>query len=60
MASINKHIEKAERFLQKGRVDAALAEFLIAWKEEPDNDTLVQTVAELYLRQKKLKECRQC
>ena len=41
MASINKHIEKAERLLQKGKVDAALAEFLIAWKEEPDNDTLV-------------------
>ena len=60
MASINKHIEKAERLLQKGKVDAALAEFLIAWKEEPDNDTLVQTVAELYHQQKKLKECRQC
>ncbi|MCZ6490887.1 MAG: diguanylate cyclase [Acidobacteria bacterium] len=60
MASNNKHIEKAERLLQKGKVDAALAEFLIAWKEEPNNDALVQTVAELYLHQKKIKECRQC
>ena len=56
----NKHLEKAEHFLQKGKLDAALAEFLVAWKEQPDNDAVVQTVADLYSRQNKLKECRQC
>ena len=60
MAAVNKHLEKAERLLQKGKPEGALQEFLIAWKEEPDNDAIVRTVAELYLQLNKMQECRQC
>src|SRR3990170_967895 len=60
MAVINKHVEKAERSLQKGKLDAALEEYLLAWKEEPSNDGIVQTVADLYQRLNKLKESQQC
>ena len=60
MAVINKHVEKAERSLQKGKLAAALEEYLLAWKEEPANDAIVQTVADLYLRLNKLPESLQC
>ena len=60
MAVINKHLEKAERLLQKGRLEAALEEYLLAWKEEPGNDAIIYTVAELYLRLNKVQECRDC
>ncbi|MBI1954823.1 MAG: tetratricopeptide repeat protein, partial [Acidobacteria bacterium] len=57
---MNKHIEKAERFLQKGKLEAALEEYLLAWKEDSTNDALVQTVADLYQRLNKVNESRQC
>ncbi len=60
MPVANKHLEKADRLLQKGKLPAALAEFLLAWKEEPANDAIVYTVAELYQRLGKTKESREC
>ena len=60
MSGANKHIEKAEKLLQKNKLDAALEEYLKAWKEEPSNDALVQTVADLYLRLKRIDESRKC
>jgi tetratricopeptide (TPR) repeat protein/GGDEF domain-containing protein len=60
MSGVNKHIEKAEKLLQKSKLDAALEEYLQAWKEEPSNDALVQTVADLYLRLNRLDESRKC
>ena len=60
MPIVNKHLEKADRLLQKGKVQAALGEFLLAWKEEPANDGIVSTVAELYQRLGKTKESREC
>ncbi|OFV96511.1 MAG: hypothetical protein A3H28_06260 [Acidobacteria bacterium RIFCSPLOWO2_02_FULL_61_28] len=60
MSVPNKHIEKAERLLHKGKLDAALEEYLQAWKENPADTDLVQTVAELYLRLNKIQESRKC
>ena len=60
MAVVNKHVEKAERLMQKGRTDAALEEYLLAWKEEPANDSLVQMAADLYQRLNKIPESRKC
>ncbi|MBI4465705.1 MAG: tetratricopeptide repeat protein [Acidobacteria bacterium] len=60
MTAMSKHLEKAERLLQKGKLEAALEEYLVALKEEPDNDAIVYTVAELYQRLSRAEECRQC
>ncbi|MBI4458895.1 MAG: tetratricopeptide repeat protein, partial [Acidobacteria bacterium] len=57
---MSKHIEKAERYFQKGKLEAALEEYLLAWKEDSANDAVVQTVAELYQRLNRMSECRQC
>ena len=51
MPDISKRLEKAEKFLQKGRQDAALEEYLLALEEEPGNDTVRQTAADLCLAQ---------
>jgi diguanylate cyclase (GGDEF)-like protein len=47
MPEISKRLEKAERYLQKGKQDAALDEYLQALKEDPGNDVVRQTAAEL-------------
>jgi tetratricopeptide (TPR) repeat protein/GGDEF domain-containing protein len=60
MPVANKHMEKAERYFQKGKLEAALEEYLLAWKDEPQNDAIVITVAELYQRLNKVKESREC
>ncbi|MBI3935226.1 MAG: GAF domain-containing protein [Acidobacteria bacterium] len=60
MAVANKHMEKAERLLQKGKIEAALEEYLLAWHEEPDNDAIVYTVAELYQKLNKNAQSKEC
>src|SRR3990170_3213583 len=60
MAVENKHREKAERLLQKGKMDAALEEYVLAWQEEPDNDAIVYTVAELYQKLNRPVQAREC
>ena len=60
MAAINKHLEKAERLLQKGKFEGALEELLLARKDEPANDAIVLAVADTYQKLNRLKECRQC
>jgi len=49
MADISRRLEKAEKFLQKGRQDAALEEYLAAVNEDPGNDRVRQTAADLCL-----------
>jgi diguanylate cyclase (GGDEF)-like protein len=46
-----KFIEKAEKLVQKGRLDEAVQEYLLALAEDPNNTAVVEIVAELYLRQ---------
>lgn len=57
---MNKHLEKAEKYLQKGKLEAALEEYLQAWKDEPANDAIVFTVADLYQTMKRSKESLEC
>jgi diguanylate cyclase (GGDEF)-like protein len=49
MPDISKRLEKAEKFLQKGRQDAALEEYLAALQEDPGNEQVLQTSADLCL-----------
>jgi len=46
-----KLISKAEKLVQKGRLDEAVQEYLLALAEDPNNEGVVEVVAELYLRQ---------
>ncbi len=50
MADISKRIEKAEKYLQKGKIDSALEEYLSVLDEDPGNDAIRQTTAELFLQ----------
>ena len=42
MTDISKRLEKAERYLQKGKPEAALEEYLLALDEDPRNDRVRQ------------------
>jgi diguanylate cyclase (GGDEF)-like protein len=50
MPDISKRLEKAERYLQKGRPEAALEEYLAALDDEPRNDQLRHAAADLYVK----------
>ncbi len=50
MADISKRIEKAEKYLQKGKIDSALEEYLSVLDEDPGNDAIRQTAADLFLQ----------
>jgi diguanylate cyclase (GGDEF)-like protein len=47
MADISKRLDKAEKFLQRGKPDAALEEYLAILDEEPRNDHVRQAAADL-------------
>ncbi len=49
MSEISRHIERAEKYLQKGRQDAALEEYLGALQEDPGSEVARQTAADLCL-----------
>jgi GGDEF domain-containing protein/tetratricopeptide (TPR) repeat protein len=49
MPDISKRLEKAEKYLQKGKSEAALEEYLAALDEDPRNDQVRQTAADLCL-----------
>ncbi|MGH9509911.1 MAG: tetratricopeptide repeat protein, partial [Terriglobales bacterium] len=38
MADVSKHLEKAEKYLQKGKMESALEEYMEILKEEPNHD----------------------
>ena len=50
MADISKRIEKAEKYLQKGKIDSALEEYLSVLDQDPGNDAIRQTTADLFLQ----------
>lgn len=60
MPDISKRLERAEKYVQKNKLDSAIEEYLAAWKEDPDNDMVVELVAELYARQKSVKKALEC
>ena len=47
MADISKRLEKAEKHLQKGKMEDALKEFRAALKEDPDNNQVRERAADL-------------
>src|SRR5512142_3039015 len=47
MPDITRRLEKAEKYLQKGKPDAALEEFMAALEEDPRNDAVRQKAADL-------------
>src|SRR5271155_4548222 len=50
-AELAKRIERAEKLLQKGKAAEALEEYLLALREDPENDTVRQLTADLCLSQ---------
>src|SRR5258708_36078178 len=51
MSDISRRLEKAEKYLQRGKPEAALEEFLSALEEDTKNDHVRQTAADLCLAQ---------
>ena len=49
MADISKRLEKAEKYLQRSKPEAALEEYLAILDDEPKNDHVRQTAADLCL-----------
>jgi diguanylate cyclase (GGDEF)-like protein len=49
MSDISRHLEKAEKYLQRGKLDDALEEYLQILDEQPSNHGVRQTAAELCL-----------
>src|SRR5947209_278485 len=47
MPDISKRLDKAEKYLQKGKPEAALEEYLAALEEDPKNDQVRQAAADL-------------
>lgn len=47
MPDISKRLEKAEKYLQKGKAEAALEEYLAILDDEPRNEQVRQTAADL-------------
>ena len=47
MADTAKRLEKAAKYLEKGKTESALEEYLAILEEEPNNDNVRQTAAEL-------------
>ena len=50
-AELAKRIERAEKLLQKGKAADALEEYLLALRDDPENDTVRQLTADLCLSQ---------
>ena len=49
MADISKRLDKAERYLQRGRPEAAVEEYLSILEEDPKNEQVRQSAADLCL-----------
>lgn len=49
MSDLTKHLEKAEKHLQKGRRDAALREYLAVLEEQPTHETALLAAADLHV-----------
>ncbi len=47
MPDIAKHLEKAEKYLQRGKLEGALEEYLLVLDDQPSNQAVRQTAADL-------------
>src|SRR5271166_5750629 len=55
-AELAKRIERAEKLLQKGKTPEALEEYLLALRDDPENDTVRQLAADLCLSQNRTRD----
>ena len=46
MADISKRLDKAEKYLQRGRPEAAVEEYLSILEDDPKNEQVRQTAAD--------------
>jgi diguanylate cyclase (GGDEF)-like protein len=53
MADISKRLDKAEKLVQKGKLDEAVAEYAAACREDPGNDAASELLGDVYLLQNK-------
>src|ERR1051326_1896387 len=56
MSDVSKRLEKADKYLQKGKMNDALSELLAAAEDEPDNPIVLERAADLCISQNKNKE----
>lgn len=49
-ADISKHLDRAKRFLEKNRIDEAIAAYLAAVEEAPQHQEATQALGDLYTR----------
>ncbi len=55
-ADVARRAERAEKLLQKGKAGEALEEYLLALRDDPDNDTVRQLTADLCLSQNRTQD----
>jgi diguanylate cyclase (GGDEF)-like protein len=55
-AELARRIERAEKLLQKGKAAEALEEYLLALRDDPENDTVRQLTADLCLSQNRTRD----
>jgi diguanylate cyclase (GGDEF)-like protein len=55
-ADVTRRTERAEKLLQKGKAGEALEEYLLALRDDPDNDTVRQLAADLCLSQNRTQD----
>jgi diguanylate cyclase (GGDEF)-like protein len=58
-AELTRRIERAEKLLQKGKAAEALEEYLLALRDDPENDTVRQLAADLCLSQNRTRDAVQ-
>ena len=58
-ADVARRAERAEKLLQKGKAGEALEEYLLALRDDPDNDTVRQLTADLCLSQNRTQDAVQ-
>src|ERR1700734_3895238 len=55
-AELSRRTERAEKLLQKGKAGEALEEYLLALRDDPENDTVRQLAADLCLSQNRTRD----
>src|SRR5438270_2981571 len=56
MSDASKRLEKADKYLQKGKVEEALGELLAAVDEDPENNLVCERAADMCISQNRAKE----
>lgn len=59
MDNFKKRLEKAQKNLQKGKINEALEEYLVLYHDDPSDTDLLRTIADLYLQTNQIQEAVQ-